>query len=68
MYTITTLSGKQCTPPAGRYWKNVESEYLRQCQEGRMWFGKEMQLSLQTSKLDISAITIKLINGVIKIR
>src|SRR5699024_2842493 len=40
MYTITTPSGKQYTPVEGRCWKNVESEFLRAKEEGRMWFGK----------------------------
>lgn len=40
VYTITTPGGKKYTPAKGRCWKNVESEYLRQLEEGRMWFGK----------------------------
>ena len=41
MYEITTPGGARYTPPAGRCWKNVESEFLKQCEEGRMWFGKD---------------------------
>ena len=41
MYEITTPGGAKYTPPEGRCWKNVESEFLRQCDEGRMWFGKD---------------------------
>ena len=41
MYTITTPGGKSYTPADGRCWKNVESEYLRQLKEGRMWFGQD---------------------------
>lgn len=41
MYEITTPGGAKYTPPEGRCWKNVESEYLKQVAEGRMWFGKD---------------------------
>ena len=41
MYEITTPGGAKYTPPEGRCWKNVESEFLKQCEEGRMWFGKD---------------------------
>lgn len=40
MYEITTPGGAKYTPPEGRCWKNIESEFLKQCEEGRMWFGK----------------------------
>ncbi len=39
MYEITTPGGIKYTPPEGRCWKNIESEFLRQKEEGRMWFG-----------------------------
>ena len=41
MYTIVTPGGKSYTPSPGHCWKNIESEYLRQLKEGRMWFGKD---------------------------
>ena len=41
MYEITTPGGAKYTPPEGRCWKNVESEFLRQVDEGRMWFGSD---------------------------
>ena len=41
MYEITTPGGAKFTPPEGRCWKNVESEFLKQCKEGRIWFGKD---------------------------
>ena len=41
MYEITTPGGAKYTPPEGRCWKNMESEFLKQCEEGRMWFGKD---------------------------
>lgn len=41
MYEITTPGGAKYVPPEGRCWKNVESEFIKQCQEGRMWFGKD---------------------------
>lgn len=39
MYTIVTPGGVSYTPPEGRCWKNVESVYLEQLAQGRMWFG-----------------------------
>ena len=41
MYEIVTPGGARYTPPKGRCWKNVESEFLKQVEEGRMWFGKD---------------------------
>jgi len=41
MYSITTPGGKVYEPPVGRCWKNIESVFLRQTAEGRMWFGKD---------------------------
>lgn len=41
MYEIVTPGGAKYTPPEGRCWKNVESEFLKQVEEGRMWFGKD---------------------------
>lgn len=41
MYEVTTPGGAKYTPPEGKCWKNVESEFLKQCEEGRMWFGKD---------------------------
>lgn len=41
MYTIVTPGGKEYSPTPGHCWKNVESEYLRQVKEGRIWFGKD---------------------------
>lgn len=41
MYTIVTPGGKAYMPSPGHCWKNIESEYLRQVEEGRMWFGKD---------------------------
>ena len=41
MYEITTPGGAKYTPPEGRCWKNLESEFLKQYEEGRMWFGKD---------------------------
>ena len=39
MYEIVTPGGARYTPPEGKCWKNVESEFLRQKEEGRIWFG-----------------------------
>jgi adenine-specific DNA-methyltransferase len=41
MYKITTPAGVEYEPPGGRCWSNIESEYLRLKEEGRMWFGKD---------------------------
>lgn len=41
MYEITSPSGKVHTPPVGSCWKNTESRYLEQLNEGRFWFGKD---------------------------
>ena len=41
MYKITTPGGAEYYPPEGSCWKNVESGFLKQVQEGRFWFGKE---------------------------
>lgn len=39
MYEIVTPGGARYTPPEGRCWKNIESEFLKQKDEGKMWFG-----------------------------
>ena len=39
MYEIVTPGGAKFTPPEGRCWKNIESEFIKQCDEGRIWFG-----------------------------
>ncbi len=41
MYEIVTPGGAKYLPPEGKYWKNVESEFLKQCDDGRFWFGKD---------------------------
>lgn len=41
MYEIETPSGARVSPPPGRCWMNVESEYLKQAEEGRFWFGPD---------------------------
>jgi adenine-specific DNA-methyltransferase len=40
MYKIITPSGAEYSPPPGRCWKNIESEYKKLREEDRMWFGK----------------------------
>lgn len=40
MYTIQTPSGDLLSPPPGRCWINVESVYLEQLNDNRIWFGK----------------------------
>lgn len=39
VYEITTPGGAKYTPSKGHCWKNIESEFQRQCAEGRIWFG-----------------------------
>ena len=41
MYEIVTPGGKKYTPPEGRCWKNIECEFHKQVQDGRMWFGTD---------------------------
>ena len=41
MYEIIKPGGARYTPPEGRCWKNVESEFIKQRDEGRMWFGAD---------------------------
>jgi DNA modification methylase len=38
-YTITTPSGKQYTPPAGRCWALAESTFNELVKDNRIWFG-----------------------------
>ena len=40
MYKIVTPSGAEYYPPEGSCWKNIESVFLKQVEEGRFWFGK----------------------------
>lgn len=39
MYEIVTPGGARYYPPEGRCWKNIESVFLKQLKEGKMWFG-----------------------------
>ena len=41
MYEIVTPGGAKYMPPKGKCWKNIESEYIKQRDEGRIWFGKD---------------------------
>ena len=41
MYKIVTPGGVAYYPPEGSCWKNVESVFLKQVEEGRFWFGKD---------------------------
>lgn len=41
MYPITTPSGIVHTPPEGRCWSMVESEFKKLLNEGRIWFGNK---------------------------
>jgi adenine-specific DNA-methyltransferase len=41
MYKITTPGGVEYEPPGGRCWSNIEPEFMRLKEEGRMWFGKD---------------------------
>lgn len=41
MYKIISPGGKEYTPPAGKCWKTIESEYERLLTEGRIWFGRD---------------------------
>ena len=41
MYEIVTPGGARYFPPEGSCWKNVESVFLKQVEEGRFWFGED---------------------------
>ncbi len=41
MYKITTPTGVVHTPPEGRCWSMIESEFLKLKEAGRIWFGKD---------------------------
>ncbi len=41
MYKVKTPGGAVYEPPPGRCWANIESEFKRLCNEGRMWFGAD---------------------------
>lgn len=41
MYPITTPTGIVHTPPEGRCWSMVETEYQTLLKQGRIWFGKD---------------------------
>lgn len=41
MYTITAPNGKTHTPPAGRCWSTIESEYLILRAKDRIYWGKD---------------------------
>lgn len=41
MYEIVTPSGKTVTPPKGRCWSTIESEFEKLRAQGRIWFGKD---------------------------
>ncbi len=41
MYTITTPSGLEMSPPEGRCWRHLEEVYTQLLSEGRLWFGSD---------------------------
>lgn len=41
MYVITAPNGKRHTPPEGRCWSTIESEYLKLRKAGRIYWGKD---------------------------
>jgi adenine-specific DNA-methyltransferase len=41
MYKITTPGGSEYTPPEGKCWKNIESVFLEQVEDNRIWFGED---------------------------
>ena len=41
MYTITTPGGTQYEPPEGRCWGNIEPEYWKLRNAGKLWFGRD---------------------------
>ena len=43
MYPITTPAGVTHIPPEGRCWSMVESEFEKQLEKGRVWFGNDQR-------------------------
>ena len=41
MYEIATPAGVRYSPPEGRCWANVEENFTRLRNQGRIWFGKD---------------------------
>lgn len=41
MYEIVSPSGAVHTPPEGRCWSTIESEFKKLLERGRIWFGKD---------------------------
>ena len=41
MYEIVTPAGVRYSPPEGRCWANVEENFIRLRNQGRIWFGKD---------------------------
>ncbi|PPC82193.1 MAG: site-specific DNA-methyltransferase [Methylotenera sp.] len=41
MYTITTPSGRQVSPPKGSHWRMVEEQFWKMVDEGRIVFGEK---------------------------
>jgi len=41
MYEITTTKGKVYRPPEGRCWGNIEENFNRLNNDGRIWFGRD---------------------------
>jgi len=41
MYEIVTPAGVRYSPPEGRCWTNVEENFIRLRNQGRIWFGKD---------------------------
>lgn len=41
MYEITTPGGCKYIPPEGKCWKNIETVFLEQVKDNRIWFGPD---------------------------
>ena len=41
MYTITTPSGRQVSPPKGSHWRMLEDQFWKMVKEGRIVFGEK---------------------------
>ena len=55
MYTITTPSGKQVSPPKGSHWRMREHDFWKMVDEGRIVFGKTGD-SAPATKLYLSEV------------
>ena len=47
MYTISTPSGRQVSPPKGSHWRMLEQQFWKMVNEGRMFLGRKATIIQQ---------------------